>query len=233
MIPMRPPSTTSPPVTAKSFLPRRVIIAITAAGVILAALVGVGLYGFIRSPAHPAADAGTARKPAASPSPTTGLQPEALIHTGDPVTYAKAIARALFVWNTMSALSPQDYQSVVSEDADPSGMETSALVNDLAAYYPTDAQWQQLQRYKTAESLTFQRAYIPAAWGKSLASDPSTVRPGTTAVTIDAVRHRTGSWYRTPASTSDPVSFTVFVACQPTFPRCHILRLSGPNTPLK
>ena len=38
---------------------------------------------------------------------------------------------------------------------------------------------------------------------------------------------------RLTATTSDPASFTVFVACQPTFPRCHILRLSGLNTALK
>ena len=214
-------------------LRRRLIIALTAAGLVLVGLVGVGLYGLVRTPAHAPATAVVESNAVANPSRAAGSQLNGLVHTDNPVTYARAVARALFDWDTMSGFAPEDYQSVVSEDADPTGSETSGLVNDLAAYFPTDAQWQQLRRYKTAETVTIQRVYVPAAWGQAVASDPSAVRPGTTAVTIDAVRHRTGSWYGTPATTSDPASFTVFVACQPTFPRCHILRLSSLNTPLK
>jgi hypothetical protein len=212
-------------------LRRRLIIALTAAGLAVVGLVGVGLYGLVRTPPHAPSTFRT--DTVAKPSPVVGAQLNELAHTDSPVTYARTVARALFEWDTMSGLAPENYQSVVSEDADPAGIETSGLVNDLAAYYPTDAQWQQLRRYKTAETVTIQRVFIPATWSQVVASDPSAVRPGTTAVTIDAVRYRTGSWYGTPATTSDPASFTVFVACQPTFPRCHILRMSGLNTPLK
>jgi hypothetical protein len=212
---------------------RRLIIALTVGAVGLAGMIGVGLYGLVRPPTHTPGASTVGTHPLASPSPTSVTHLKALAHTNDPVTYAKAVARSLFAWDAMSGLAPEDYQSVISEDADPSGIETSSLVNDLAAYFPTDSQWQQLRGYNTAETVTIERAYIPAAWGQAVVSDPSAVRPGTTAVTIDAVRHRTGSWYGTPTATSDPVSFTVFVACQPTFARCHILRLSGPNTPLK
>lgn len=214
-------------------LRRRTVIALIIGAVGLAALAGVGLYGLVGTPTHtPAASTSGTHTPS-NPAPTKVAQLTSLPRTNDPVTYAKAVARSLFVWDTASGLQPEDYQSVISEDADPSSVETSALVNDLAAYFPTDAQWQQLRQYNTVETVTVVRAYIPAAWGQAVASDPSAVRPGTTAVTIDAVRHRSGSWYGQPAATSDPVSFTVFLACQPTFPRCHILRLSGPNTPLE
>ena len=214
-------------------LRHRLIIAVTAAGLVLGILVGVGLYGLVRTPAHTPATSVVGGTTVANPSPTVGAQLNGLVHTGDPVTYARAVAQALFEWDTMSGLPPENYRSVVSEDADPAGIETTGLVNDLAAYFPTDTQWKQLRQYKTAETLTIQRAYIPPAWAQAVASDPKSVRPGTTAVTIDAVRYRTGNWFGTPATTSDPASFTVFVACQPTFPRCHILRLSGLNTPLK
>jgi hypothetical protein len=214
-------------------LRHRTVIALIIGAVGLAALAGVGLYGLVGTTTDTPA-ASTPTTPAlANPAPTKVAPPTSLPHTNDPVTYAKAVARSLFVWDTASGQQPEDYQSVISEDADPSSVETSGLVNDLAAYFPTDTQWQQLRHYKTVETVTIVRAYIPAAWGQAVASDPSAVRPGTTAVTIDAFRHRTGSWYEQSAATSDPVSFTVFLACQPTFPRCHILRLSGPNTPLK
>lgn len=214
-------------------LRRRLIVTLIVGAMALACMIGMGVYGLIRTPTHAAAASSATVLPLPSPAPTNVTQLRTLAHTKDPITYAEAVARALFVWDTKSGLAAEDYQSVISEDADPSGAETSGLVNDLAAYFPTDAQWQQLRRYNTAENLTIKRAYIPAAWAQAAASDPSAVQLGTTAVTIEAVRHRTGSWYGTPAATSDPVSFTVFVACQPTFPRCHILRLSGPNTPLK
>ncbi|WP_222706707.1 hypothetical protein [Lacisediminihabitans profunda] len=194
----------------------------------------VGLYGFSRGPAISKSSQSPATGAASADPSTSAPTLPPLPHTDDPLAYSDAVARALFVWDTLSGFTPDDYQSIVSEDADPAGIETSGLVNDLAVYLPTTTQWQQLRLYKTAERLTITRSYIPAAWANEVASaEPSTIRPGTTAVTIEAVRHRSGSWYGSPATTADAVSFTVFVACQPTFPRCHILRLSGLNTPLK
>lgn len=212
---------------------RRLLAGLIALGLIAAALVTVGLYGLVRGPASSSTNQ-TSPTPNASfsePTPTSPLSP--LPHSNNPLAYADEVAHALFVWDTMSGFAPDDYRSVISEDADPAGIETSGLVNDLATYYPTAAQWQQLRRYKTAETLTITRSYVPDAWTEASAANSSTIRPGTTAVTIDAVRHRTGSWYGVPATTVDAVSFTVFLACTPTFPRCHILRLSGLNTPLK
>ncbi|MFM9920913.1 hypothetical protein [Lacisediminihabitans sp. H27-G8] len=212
---------------------RRLIIALIFAGALLTGMVGVGIYGLLQPAKQIPMPTVTTGVATASPVPIARTPLKPLPRTGDAVAYAKAVTPALFSWNTMSALEPEDYESVVTEDAAPTGVETSALVNDLAAYFPTDTQWQQLRDYKTAETVTIQHADIPAAWGQAVASDPTAVRPGTVAVNIAAVRHRTGAWYGTPAVTSDPVTFTVFVTCQPTFDRCHILRLSGLNAPLK
>ena len=225
-------SSVSPRAVVKP-LRRRLIIAVTAAGLVLVSLVGVGLYGLVRTPAHIPATSVVSSITVANPSPTVGVPLDGLPHTDNPVTYAGAVAQALFNWDTMSGFAPANYQSVISADADPAGIETSGLVNDLAAYYPTDAQWQQLRTYKTVETVTIQRIYIPKAWGQAVASNPSTARSGTTAVTLDTVRYRTGSWFGTPATSSDPASFTIFMTCRPTFPLCHILRLSGLNTALK
>jgi hypothetical protein len=212
---------------------RRLIIALIVAGVLLAGMVGVGIYGLLQPAKRIPMPSVTTGVTTVSPAPPARKPLKSLPHTDDPVTYAKAVTRALFSWNTMSGLEPEDYESVVTEDADPTGIETSALVDDLAAYFPTDTQWQQLRDYQSAETVTVRHADIPAAWARAMASDPTVVRPGTFAVTIAAVRDRTGAWYGTPAATSDPVTFTMFVTCQPTFARCHILRLSGLNTPLK
>jgi hypothetical protein len=212
---------------------RRLFIALIASGVLLASMVGVGIYGLLQPTKRNPVPSVTTGVTTVSPTPPAHKPLNSLPHTDDPVTYAKAVTRAMFSWNTMSGLEPEDYESVVTEDADPTGIETSALVDDLAAYFPTDTQWQQLRDYQTAETVTIQHADIPAAWAQAVASDPTAVRPGTFAVTIAAVRHRTGTWYGTPADTSDPVTFTVFETCQPTFPRCRILRLSGLNTPVK
>ena len=212
---------------------RRLIVALIITGLLLLGLVGVGTYGLLRPSKPSAMPPGTRAVTATPPVPTGAAALKPIVHTSSSIKYADSIVQALFTWNTTSGLQPEDFESIISEDADPSGIETSALVDDLAAYFPTDTQWQQLRDYRTAETVTLQRAYIPVAWGQAMASDPSAVRPGTTAVTIEAVRHRTGTWYGATAATSDPVSLTVFVTCQPTFARCHILRLSGLNTPLK
>ena len=52
-------------------------------------------------------------------------------------------------------------------------------------------------------------------------------------MTITGTRHRAGVWKGEVAESSYPVSFTVFVACQPSFDRCHVLRLSQLDNPLR
>ncbi|NHN55848.1 hypothetical protein G9U51_08675 [Calidifontibacter sp. DB0510] len=219
--------------------PRRLIVLVVVA-VLAVATVGVGVYGLLRGPGHSASAPGggtaASRGPATpgqtSPS-TDGQAPAALPQTDDPVAYAKAVASALFDWDTTSGYTPSDYEAPVLTDADPSGEEVSGLVGDVASYEPTTDQWTQLATMQVAQHLTISSAVVPSQWPEALAQAHGQLRPGTTAITISGTRHRTGVWYGDQAATSEPVSFTVFEACTPAFPRCHTLRLSQLNDPLK
>lgn len=75
---------------------------------------------------------------------------------------------------------------------------------------------------------------MPDAWADAVAQDRSgTIVDGMIAVTIDATRYRTGTVSGQEATSEHPVSFTVFLACEPTFDDCHTLRLSELDNPLR
>ena len=167
-----------------------------------------------------------------SPSPPPTDPPTELVHTDDPLTYARAVAAALFDWDTNAGYLPTDVTAPVLADADPSGEETAGLITDTSDYEPTTDQWLDLGAMNVTQQLEITSATIPSDWPEVVANAHGQLRPGTTAVTIVGVRHRTGTWQGAPASTADPVSFSVFVACHPTWPRCHLLRLSQLNNPL-
>ncbi|MDA8298170.1 MAG: hypothetical protein M0004_16620 [Actinomycetota bacterium] len=222
---------------------RRLIVVLALVGVVVLATVGVGVYGLIRGPGYTAAGrhasagtgtAGPAGSGSSGPtsSPARGPAPAVLPKTDNPVAYAKAVAEALFDWSTTTGYAPSDYTSPVLADADPSGDELPGLIGDVASYEPTDTQWTELATMQVVQHLTITTAVVPSLWPQALAEAHGQLRPGTTAITITGVRHRTGVWYGQPASTSDPVSFTVFEACSPSWPDCHTLRLSQLNDPL-
>lgn len=216
---------------------RRLLIIVFVAAAVLAVLVGVGVYGLVRGPASddtgPAPGSGSAlQRPGAPSSTATAAVPASLPRTTDPVRYARAVADAVFDWDTMSGLTPADHASVVIVDADPSGQETNGLVSDLANYLPADQTWQQLRGYQTTQSLTIDHAYIPSSWPDIAAQARGQIAQGTVAVTIEGTRHRAGVWYGKPATADYDVSFTVFVACPPAFDSCHVLRLSQLDNPL-
>lgn len=207
------------------------------------ATVGVGVYGLVRGPNHTAAarhgsagtgassSAGSGSSGATSNMPS-GPAPAVLPQTDSPVIYAKAVAAALFDWSTVSGYAPSDYTSPVLADADPSGEEVAGLVGDVASYEPTTTEWTELATMNVVQHLTITSAVVPSLWPEALAQAHGQLRAGTTAITITGVLHRTGVWYGQPASTTDPVSFTIFEACSPSWPRCHTLRLSQLNDPL-
>lgn len=215
------------------------LVALVVAGVLALATIGVGVYGLVRGPAHPASATGTgspAGGTGTGPGPVNSSStpsPATLPQTDDPIVYAKAVASALFDWDTTSGYTPSDYEAPVLADADPSGEETSGLIGDVASYEPTTEQWTQLATMQVAQHLTISSAAVPSQWPQALAQAHGQLRPGTTAVTITGTRHRTGVWYGDKAATSEPVSFTVFEACTPAFSRCHTLRLSELNDALK
>lgn len=216
---------------------RRPLVIVSVAAVVLAVLIGVGVYGLVRGPAEPHnggdPSSGDASAPPEPRTPTaTGAVPSALPRTTNPARYARSVAEAIFAWDTMSGLMPADYASVVIADADPSGYETNGLASDLANYLPTVETWQQLRAYRVTQSLTIEQAYVPSSWPGIVASAGDQLTPGTVAVTMEGVRHRAGVWYGERVTADHDVSFTVFVACRPAFDRCHVLRLSQLDNPL-
>lgn len=209
-----------------------------AAAVFLLAAVAVGVYGLVLGPGGEASPP-TARTSASvktvmhSDAPVVDLRGRSLPHTNDPIAYARAVAASLFDWDTASGYLPTDYTAAVLADADPSGEETPGLLDDVATYLPTTDQWLDLGAMKVAQRIDIASASVPASWPAALAQAHGQLRPGTTAVTITGTRHRSGAWDGEPARSSSPVSFTAFVACRPAFDRCHMLRLSQLDNPMK
>lgn len=219
--------------------PRRAfLVAAVAATVIALALIGVGIYGLFRG-AAPTSPAGIpAPHPTASikpsvPDTTTAPHATTLPTTDDPVIYARAVAKDLFTWDTMSGVTLQESENAIVAGTDPEAGETSDLVADLAAYLPTDEVWQQLRTYQTSQSLAIDSANIPASWPGIVASSGAQLERGAVAVTISGTRHRTGLWEGQAQHADSPVSFTVFELCPPAPSQCHVLRLSQLNNPLK
>lgn len=215
----------------RHFFPVTLIVA-AAVG---AALVGFGIYGLAHEPASPAPASAShptgraAAKPARAPAARVPTLPK----TADPVKYARAVARTLMTWNTMSVLAPRDYVTTLVADADPTGYETPGLVTDLASYLPSEATWRQLRTYRTTQSVTIQSAAIPTSWPDIVAASGSQLEKGTVAVTIRGTRYRAGAWDGQEQHADHQVVFTVFLRCAPAYNRCHLLRLSQLNNPLE
>ena len=200
--------------------------------------VAVGIYGLARGPSSTNADPSADRSehvavvdtPAA---PVVTLQERSLPHTNDPIAYAREVAESLFDWDTSAGFLPTDYTSAVLADTDPSGEETPGLLADVTTYLPTVEQWLDLGAMEVVQSISIEDTYVPDSWAGAVEQARGHLRPGTTAVTITGTRRRSGVWNGEVAESSYPVSFTVFVACQPSFERCHVLRLSQLDKPMR
>ncbi len=214
---------------------RLLLISLIAAGLVLLTLVGVGIYGLIARPHEtPKTTTPPSQTDPSGPVPTSPADLTPLPRTNDPIRYAEAVAEALFTWDTATGLRPADYGQVILTDADPSGTETAGLASDIATYFPAADVWRQLTGHSTSQTLTIDTALVPAAWEDAVAQDRSgTLIDGMTAVTIDATRHRAGGTSGHQMTSDHPVAFTVFLACKPAFDRCHVLRLSELDNPLR
>ena len=93
--------------------------------------------------------------------------------------------------------------------------------------------WDHLRGYSTRQWLDVNGAAIPARWTVAAARSAGVVAPGTSAVTITGVRHRTGSWDGRVVADQFNVAFTAFVGCTPTYPTCSLLRLTQLDKPLR
>lgn len=216
---------------------RRLIITLTATGLVVLVLAGIGIYGLVARPDQTPAPTSTSSAPAPPvPSPTGQPTVDALPdlpETDDPEEYAEAVAHALFDWDTFTLYTPADHRAVLVDDADPSGTETPGLVTDLDGYFPSTQTWRDLAEYRTRQSITIDELFVPEQWDEAVAAANGQIADGTIAYTIEGTRHREGVWYDDPVTSDHPVAFTVFVACEPAFDRCHLLRLSQLDNPLR
>lgn len=214
-------------------------LALVVAGILATLTLAVGIYGLVTGPQRRGGAAPDPRLtiPAGPGGPTTAPErdpgSQSLPQTNDAVVFARAVAASLFDWDTSAGYLPTDYQAPVLAEADPSGEETPALIYDVATYFPTVDQWLDLATMNVRQTLTIESAGVPARWASIAAQAHGELRPGTTAVTVEGARERIGIWDGEPATTSSPVAFTVFVACRPSFERCHLLRLSQLDNPLR
>ncbi|MGC5222604.1 hypothetical protein ACPW96_08395 [Micromonospora sp. DT81.3] len=218
---------------------RRLVLLLSIGFGVLAALVGVGLYGLVLAPApstpttsvEPTAPTAAAVDPEPSASSAT-LPP--IRSTSDAESFARDAAHALINWDAATDFDPADYAQVIIDAGDPSGTETAGLASDVRTYLPTADAWLTLRGYGTRQWLTIDEAFVPASWSDAVGqAAPGQLLPGTIAYTITGTRHRAGIVGTQAQETSRPIAFTLFIACEPSFDECRLLRLSGVNNPLR
>jgi hypothetical protein len=222
------------PVTPDALLRRRVTVTGVVIGVLVLAWIAYAVL--IHRSATPDSDSGVRfdRSTAAtSQAPEPVTVPSALEPTDDPATFARRVALALFAWDTATLVGRSDHIEQLVAVADPTGQSTPGLVGDLGNYLPTPDAWGELAQYETRQWLSIDSVTTPQLWADAVVqAGPDGLLPGTTAFTIRGVRHRWGVWEGEPVATSHEVAFTVFIVCAPSYPNCHLLRLSLLDKPL-
>ena len=213
-----------------------VLLAVTIG--LVAALVGVGLYGLALAPSPvvvtPTNDPTTPVSVPDLPTPApSGSTLPAIVSTTDAEVFARDAAERLITWDT-TEFEMTDYAEVIVDAGDPSGFETAVLASDARSYFPTTDAWAQLRTYGTRQWLTVDDIFIPASWDDALdQAVEGDLLPGTSAYTISGTRHRAGVVGTDAQETSRPIAFTLFIACEPSFDECHLLRLSEVDNPLR
>lgn len=213
----------------------RRLVVIGAATALL--LIAFTTYAVLVHRSHPTSAAPADDKPArseavpATPAAVVTKLP-ALRDTSDPAAFAREVAEALFAWDTATLVGRDDHIEQLLKLADPTGESTSGLLADVSNYLPTPGAWVDLTQYETRQWLTLDSVSVPSKWTEAQAQAGDELLPGTTAYTIHGTRHRTGVWEGEPVSSEHEVAFTVFIVCGPSYPTCHLLRLSELDNPL-
>lgn len=223
------------PTTPDDLRRRRIIVAGIAAALLLIAFV---TYAVLVHRAHsPSTTAQTYTKqgtsgltPVETKPAVTALPP--LRSTSDPEAFARQVSEAIFTWDTTTLLTRADHIEQLVGVADPTGESTPGLVADLGNYLPTEDAWMELAKYETRQWLTVDTVTTPSRWADAQAQAGDELLRGTTALTIHGTRHRSGVWEGNPVASAHGVTFTVFIACGPSYPECHLLRLSILDKPL-
>ncbi|GAA2829218.1 hypothetical protein FB468_2808 [Leucobacter komagatae] len=209
---------------------RRLRIALIGGGLILALLVGIGIYGLLRGPA-PEPSPGPRVSAFGTPDSDRGLSPPELPAVSDAERFAREVAVGLFGWDTGLGHATHEYMQAIVDVADPD--EAPGLAADLRAYFPDDDTWAELRHYATRQWLTIDTISVPENWAGIVAdARPGILPPGATAYTVTGTRHRAGVWEGQNVTDARPVSFTIFAAC-PDGQSCRLLRLSALDTPLR
>lgn len=214
---------------------RRLIVAAGAALLVLAAVVTYSLLTHGHDADQPPSEAGSnstlSQADPTEPAPSTTLVP--VVPGSDPEAFARRVAEALFAWDTATITTQAELTERLVAVADPTGESSAGLVADVANYLPTLDAWAELRRYETRQWIEITSTEVPGLWPTAVQqAGPDGLLPGTTAYTIHGVRHRSGIWEGEPVSTAHDVAFTVFVVCAPSYPQCHLLRLSRLDEPL-
>ena len=197
-----------------------VVVSIFIAATVIATA-GVGLSSGPRP--DPSASPRPAETPAAStPSSRSGCAPPS----------ARRLASRLFSWDS-AAESRQTLLRRIVTSGDDSGRETPGLLADLGQYVPEEDVWDELAIYRTSQMLRVVSLTTPSTWRDREAALHARLGAGTTAFTVRGVRTRSGFLPAAVAtSSSDPVTFTMFVRCSRGASAYRLLRLSQLDHPL-
>ena len=222
------------PSTPTDLLRRRLILAGITVTLLLSAALAYTVLGHWSSSSStaPSEVGSRAQKPKSIETKPVVADLPALASTADPDAFARRVAEAIFVWDTTTLVTRTDHLERLVEVADPTGESTPGLVLDLSSYLPTPDAWADLAQHRTRQWLTTSSVTTPSTWAEAQAQAGDQLLPGTTARTIHGTRHRAGTWDGEPVASEHAVAFTVFIVCGPSYPHCHLLRLSMLDTPL-
>lgn len=222
--------------SADSTRTRRLIIAAIAVVLAFAAVAAYSLWTYNDPTAGgpPVSSAPSTSLALPPPTELTEKEPASPIPaTSDPEAFARQVADALFAWDTAATVSTDELTERLITVADPTGESSAGLRADVANFLPTAVAWSELRRYETRQWIEVTSADVPELWATAVdQAGPDGLLPGTTAYTIRGVRHRTGLWEGEPVSSVHDVAFTVFIVGSPSYPECHLLRLSQLDQPL-
>lgn len=222
--------------TPTDLVRRRLIVAASAIVLVLGAITASVLLGG-GSDRNSASVVGREDSPASDPvvvaPELAAIGPTPMAPESDPETFARSVADSLFSWDTAASTNPNELTERLIAVADPTGESSAGLRADVAGYLPTAVAWADLRTYETRQWIEISAAEVPELWSTAVEqAGPGGLLPGTMAYTIRGIRHRAGTWEDQPVTSAHTVAFTVFVVCGPSYPACHLLRLSRLDAPL-
>lgn len=224
------------PRTPDDLRQRRLIVAGVTTALLLIAFVTYAVLvhrGHAPNPPRPETQSAGSIEPTPVEEATRATRLPTLRATSDPESFARQAAEALFAWDTATLIGRDDHIEQLIRLGDPTGESTVGLLSDLGNYLPTPDAWAELTKYATRQWLSLDTVSVPTKWAEAEAQAGDALLPGATAYTIHGTRHRIGVWAGEPVSSDHSVAFTVFIVCGPSYPKCHLLRLSELDNPLE